>query len=153
VANRIVNMVDGRIVSDVDVAETWETLQLLQNVPLLKDITVAVLKEIAGQLGHETHPAGTTIFRAGEPGEKFYIVRSGFVKVVLSQGTRPGQELKLGPSQFFGELALFYDRPRAATITATEEVELLTLTRSQFLALMKEAPTVEQQMRKLYFAG
>jgi putative ABC transport system ATP-binding protein len=153
VANRIVNMVDGRIVSDVDIAETREMLQLLQTVPLFKSLSVAVLKDISGKLARETHPAGTVIFRQGESGEKFYIVRRGHVDAVVAEEAKPTQQIRLGPSQFFGELALLRNQPRSATITTVDEVELLTLTRTEFLALMQAAPTFEEQVRKFFFTG
>jgi putative ABC transport system ATP-binding protein len=153
VANRIVNMVDGRIVSDVDIAETREMMQLLQTVPLFKSLSVAVLKEISGDLGHEFQPAGTTIFRHGEAGEKFYIVRSGSVKAVFEEQGGTFKEVAMGPSQFFGELALLRNQPRSGTIIAVEDVELLTLTRPQFLKLMEAAPSFEDQIRKHLFTG
>lgn len=55
--------------------------------------------------------------------------------------------------QFFGELALLHDQPRSGTLVVSEDAELLTLTRPQFLALMKGAPTLEQQIRRHFFSS
>jgi putative ABC transport system ATP-binding protein len=153
VANRIVNMVDGRIVADVNIAETREMMMLLQSVPLFKNLTVPVLKEISGQLARELLPAGTVIFRHGEVGEKFYIIRKGRVTATFGEGTGTRQEFQMTSPQFFGELALLHDQPRSGTLVVSEDAELLTLTRPQFLALMKGAPTLEQQIRRHFFTG
>lgn len=152
-ASRIVNMVDGRIVSDVDIAETEELLTLLHGISVFKELTPAVLKEIATKLQREQHPAGTVIFRQGDKGDKFYIIREGEAEIEIDDGVNTRVVAKIGRGKFFGELALLRDQPRAATVKALSSLELLTLTKPQFLELVKQAPSFEDQVRRVYFGG
>ena len=152
-ASRIVNMVDGHVVSDVDIAETQELLMLLHQVSVFKELTPAVLKEVAGQLGRESFAAGEVIFEQGAVGDKFFIVRRGSVDIVIDDQVNTRVVATLGPGRFFGELALLREQPRAATVTATEPTETLTLTKVQFLNLVRNAPSMEEQIRRTYFAG
>ena len=70
-------------------------------------------------------PAGAAVVSAGEPGDLFYAIASGEVVV---EGRR------LGPGEFFGEIALLKDVPRTATVTAATDVALLALGREEFIA-------------------
>jgi CRP-like cAMP-binding protein len=76
------------------------------------------------------YPAGGCVMREGEPGDRFYVVRSGEVRV-----TAGGSEVAVvGPGGFVGEIALLRDVPRTATVTATGEAALFALEREEFLA-------------------
>jgi len=57
---------------------------------------------------------------------------------------------KLGPGDFFGELALLRKERRAATIKAIEEVELLTLSKEIFMGVVENSASFEDQLRKVY---
>jgi CRP-like cAMP-binding protein len=73
--------------------------------------------------------AGDEIVRQGEPGDRFYVIDSGSVEVVVDG--RPGASL--GPGDYFGEIALLRDVPRTATVRAREDGLLLTLTHDAFV--------------------
>ena len=79
-----------------------------------------------------TAPSGRVIVREGEPGDRFYVVRSGEVRV-----TRGGAEVaRLGPGEAFGETALLLGVPRTATVRAGPKTELLALGAEQFHDLL-----------------
>ena len=71
-----------------------------------------------------TARAGDVVIREGEPGDLFYVIESGEVEIL---GTT------FGPGESFGEIALLRDVPRTATVTALTDVELITLTRDNFV--------------------
>ena len=81
VADRIVNMVDGRVISDVVVSEAAVICEFLRKCPLFSSLTPRTLTEVADKMALETHPAGTVIVRQGDPGDKFYVIRSGVAAV------------------------------------------------------------------------
>jgi CRP-like cAMP-binding protein len=73
--------------------------------------------------------AGQELVRQGDPGDRFYIVDSGSVEVVVD-GLPTAM---LGPGDYFGEIALLRDVPRTATVRAREDGLLLTLTHDAFV--------------------
>ena len=66
----------------------------------------------------------------GDPGNSFYIIRSGEVNCTTKADGQVSVTLTRG--KFFGELALLHNAPRAATVTATTTVQVLTLDKEQF---------------------
>jgi putative ABC transport system ATP-binding protein len=150
-AHRIVNMVDGRIISDVHVKESAEIVNFLRRCPLFNTLTPGQLGTMADQVAYERHPAGTVLMRRGEPGDKFYVVRSGRVRVSGRPGLLPGHEPELGSGDFFGEVALITGEPRNATVTALEEVEVYSLGKDAFNAVLKGSETFEEEFRKIVF--
>lgn len=79
----------------------------------------------------EFFPAGSTVVRQGDRGDKFYIIRGG--KVLVTKRTDDGAELYIGTlsrGEFFGEQALLHEHRRLATVTAQPPgVECLTMDR------------------------
>jgi CRP-like cAMP-binding protein len=71
---------------------------------------------------------GETVFKQGEPGRAFYIIESGRVSVQVD-----GQErARLSTGEYFGEIALFRDTPRMASVMALEDSTLLELNGETF---------------------
>ncbi|HEX7422199.1 MAG TPA: cyclic nucleotide-binding domain-containing protein, partial [Thermoanaerobaculia bacterium] len=85
--------------------------------------------------------AGDTLFKAGEPGDSLFIVRSGEVELFIKDKT--GQKIVLtiaGPNEIFGELALLDKGARTATAVALNDCELLELDREDLLVLFEKTP-------------
>ena len=79
VADRIVNMVDGRIKSNVFVHESAFICEFLQKCPAFSKLTPRTLTEVADKMSAEHHPQGGVLIRQGDPGDKFYLIRQGSV--------------------------------------------------------------------------
>lgn len=104
-------------------------LALLRGVPIFAPLPAATLEHLAARLAPVSLAAGETLFRQGDPGDRFYVLGGGEVEV--SAG---GRELSaLGPGGYLGEIALLNDVPRTATVTARTQVELFALERGEFL--------------------
>jgi CRP/FNR family cyclic AMP-dependent transcriptional regulator len=85
--------------------------------------------------------AGDTLFKAGEPGEALYVVRSGEIELFIKDTA--GQRIALaiaGAGEMFGELALLDRGPRTATAIAMSDSELLELDRDDLLLLFQRSP-------------
>lgn len=150
-AHRIVNMVDGRIISDVHVKESAEIVNFLRRCPLFNTLTPGQLGTMADQVAYERHPAGTVLVRRGDRGDKFFVVRAGRVQVTDRPGITAGHEPQMGPGDFFGEVALITGEPRNATIVALEDVELYSLGQEEFNAVLKGSESFEEEFRKIVF--
>ena len=106
-----------------------ETLELVRSVPIFTPLPESTLEQVAGKLTTVKHPAGTTVFRQGDAGDRYYLVEEGRVDVTVDG--RVANSLERGEG--FGEIALLRDVPRTATVTATTDVTLHALERDDFI--------------------
>jgi putative ABC transport system ATP-binding protein len=149
VADRIVNMVDGRIRSDVAVHETSVICEFLRQFPLFADLQTSTLTEVADKMQVEQAVAGDVVIRQGDPGELFYLIRSGKVDVIVSDRGEERTVAHLTEGQYFGEAALLRDEPRNATIVAREESVFYTLGKDDFKDVLKRSKTFVDELRNV----
>jgi len=117
----------------------------LESVPLLATLTPYERSKIADALETAKHPAGSTIIREGDVGDTFFLLESGHAEV-RKRGVNDNAPLKTyGPGDYFGELALLEDQPRAASVVSTTEVKVATLGKDGFQRLLGP---VESIMRR-----
>ena len=85
---------------------------------------------------------GKALTREGESGREFFVIIDGEVSV-----TKDGSEIRrMGPGDFFGEIALIEDTPRTATVTAVTPLRFFVLTRQSFRSLLAQQPELEQKV-------
>ncbi|PVH98000.1 camp-dependent protein kinase regulatory subunit [Periconia macrospinosa] len=106
----------------------------LEEVPLLSSLTPYERSKIADALETKKFPPGTTIIQEGDVGESFYILESGEADV-YKRGT-PNSLKRYQKGDYFGELALLNDAPRAASVVSTTEVKVATLGKNGFQRLL-----------------
>jgi MFS family permease len=105
-------------------------LELLRDSPLFAPLRPSALESLAARLEPVRVEAGTEIVRQGEAGDRFYVVAEGEVEV-----ERDGLVLnRLGPREFFGEIALLRATPRTATVRALTPVLVYALVGAEFVA-------------------
>lgn len=73
------------------------------------------------------------VVKQGDPGNDFFIIVEGTAVVTQyrNEGEEPVEVGRLGPSDYFGEIALILDRPRAATVTAKGPLKCVKLDRAR----------------------
>ena len=115
-----------------------EKLELLKRIPLFGAFDRHHLERL-GMLTEEVDvPAAKVLIRQGELGDDLMVIYSGLVKV-----ERDGVQVnKLGPGEFFGEIALIERGPRTATVTAETACRLLVINHRDFHAMMEEFPEI-----------
>jgi MFS family permease len=109
-----------------------DRLGLLQGTPIFGPLPALTLEALAERLIPVRFDLGAQIIAEGDVGDRFYLVASGTVDV-SAHGV---QVAKLGPGDYFGEIALLHDVPRTATVTADTDVEAFALEREDFLAII-----------------
>jgi MFS family permease len=112
-----------------DVAAPTRQQLLVNEVPMFEPLSLAAKERLATKLVPLDVAAGTAIVRAGDVGDRFYLIDSGTVRIGLEGGER-----QAGPGDYFGEIALLRDVPRTATVTAATATHLFALERADFLA-------------------
>ncbi|HEY2383937.1 MAG TPA: ATP-binding cassette domain-containing protein [Terriglobia bacterium] len=150
-ADRIINMVDGRIFSDVQVAESVRICEFLTKCRVFSSLSATGLSDIADKVLHEWTPSGAPIVRQGDQGDKFYIIRSGSAAVYREEGGQKVLVATLGEGEFFGEAALVTGEPRNATVMATTDTELYTLGKEDFHIAIEASPTFKEQLLRILF--
>ena len=83
--------------------------------------------------------AGETVIKQGDDGKELFVVGSGNLKCYKKIAETERMVKEYGPGDSFGELALFYNAPRAATIIAETDCELWSLDRECFNHIVKDA--------------
>lgn len=114
---------------------------VLRRIPLFADLPPGGLAKIIADLREEHHPQGTAICYEGDEASDFYIVKSGELEVLVNRGGNQREVVAVnGPSEWFGERALFSESSRLATVIARTDVELWRLTKEKFDDLIEENP-------------
>jgi len=90
----------------------------------------------------ETLDNGAVLFRQGEAGDCLYLVVSGMLGVSVDIGAGPVSMAVLGPNQMVGEIAVFADQPRSATVTALDDCRLMRLDRDEVHAIIADTPEI-----------
>ncbi|XP_042240447.1 cAMP-dependent protein kinase type I regulatory subunit-like isoform X1 [Homarus americanus] len=108
--------------------------EFLSKVSILESLDKWERLVVADALETVSIESGSTVVRQGEPGDDFYIIVEG--TAVVMQARTPADEPvevgRLGTSDYFGEIALLLDRPRAATVIADGSLKCVKLDRARF---------------------
>ncbi|MBE3575834.1 MAG: Crp/Fnr family transcriptional regulator [Firmicutes bacterium] len=113
----------------------------LKQVPLFAQMDDDDLERLAQIVRVAEYRRGEQVFLAGDPGDAFYMVISGSVRIyILSEDGREKTLTLLGPGEFFGEMALVDDAPRSASAQALEFARLMVLSRGAFTHMITTHP-------------
>jgi len=116
--------------STVEKRKMYETF--LERVPILSQLTKWERMIIADALEPHTFEAGDTVVREGDPGDRFYIITEGEAEVYQARSSGLEHIVTLKRSDYFGEIALLTNRPRAATVVASMPLKCVGLDRERF---------------------
>ncbi len=112
--------------------------EVLADVPLFAGLSKRHLKKLAGLATTRRFARYSRMVEAGDRGDAFYVILDGRAAV-----QRPGKrDVKLGPGDAFGELALLDGSPRMATVEAQDEVLAMRLGRTAFMKMLEGEPKV-----------
>ncbi|KAH0630299.1 hypothetical protein JD844_013205 [Phrynosoma platyrhinos] len=125
-------------------AKKRKTYELfIESVPLLKSLEPSERMKIVDVIGEKTYQDGDRIISQGDKADSFFIVESGEVKILIKSKTVTGkdanQEVEIArcqKGQYFGELALVTNKPRAASAYAVGEVKCLVMDVQAFERLL-----------------
>jgi MFS family permease len=119
---------------DREVAAPAQELVLVDNVPMFAPLSVVAKEHVASKLMPVDVAPGEVVVRAGDHGDRFYIVAKG--ELEIANGARATAH----EGDVFGEIALLRDVPRTATVTATTPARLFAIERDDFLAAVTGQP-------------
>lgn len=110
-------------------------------------ITPAEVQELITHSQAHSYPAGTVLCREDQIEKVFYMILEGEVAVTKSINNTDARLLQtLGPGDFFGEMALIHNAPRAATVTAKTELVVLELDKLSFDTVLQHSSSIALAM-------
>jgi CRP/FNR family cyclic AMP-dependent transcriptional regulator len=125
-------------------------VDLLKRVPIFSDLDRKELERIAASMKQRTFSAGDTVTSEGQAGVGFFVIEEGQATVTVGGE----QRRKLGPGDYFGEVALLNESARTATITAETDLRCYGLTSWEFRPLVETHGSIAwkllQAMSKTY---
>ena len=119
-----------------------EKMRHLEDVPLLAECTQKQLRAISDISRVVEVPAGTSLTRAGQPGDEFFVILDGSAAV-----EKPGKKrVFLRPGDFFGEMSLLDGGPRSVTVRAATSLRVLVIDRKNFQGVLREVPDLTEKL-------
>jgi CRP/FNR family transcriptional regulator, cyclic AMP receptor protein len=120
-------------------ASAEDVAALLAQVPAFEQLAAGELSEVAAVAVPRSFAAGDAVFREGDASSTCYVVREGHARAIREHAD--GRQITLstfGPGDIFGELAMFDDERRSATIEAIDDLDVLAILGSDMRRLMHE---------------
>ena len=109
------------------------SVELLQHVPLFAELRQRELKRLSGSFKERKFEAGESVATEGEHGAGFFVIESGEAVVKVHGEERA----RLGPGDYFGDIAMIDQGDRTASIEAVSELECYGLTFWDFRPLIE----------------
>ncbi|HEC13642.1 MAG TPA: cyclic nucleotide-binding domain-containing protein [Acidiferrobacteraceae bacterium] len=119
----------------------------LRSIALFSDLPEKVLEKLLKHMTIHTYPRATIIFREGDHAGGLYFIHSGKVRIFV--GNEEGRELVLrtqGQGEYFGEMSLFSEVPRSASVKTVEETKLSLISRPDFKVCLTESPEISYHL-------
>lgn len=116
---------------------------MLNKVALFSGLSDDQLSFLTARSSPRTYPKGAIIVSEGDDGNALFVIQAGSVKTFLSDDN--GKEVVLstqGPEEYFGDLALFDDAPRSASVIAMEPCKVLVISKAALREALDERPEI-----------
>jgi CRP/FNR family cyclic AMP-dependent transcriptional regulator len=129
------------------VTRSADVVELLGRVPAFSTLEPADLQRIAEMALPRRFEPGEAVFREGDSSDTCYVVREGHARAVRTHGD--GRTITLatfGPGDIFGELAMFEDERRSATVEAIEPTSVVGVLGPDMRRLMKQHPEIAARL-------
>jgi CRP/FNR family cyclic AMP-dependent transcriptional regulator len=123
--------------------------ELIRRIPIFTKIDISLLKLLCFSSERLTFQVGQIVFAAGDPGDAAYVIIEGTVEVSIPTASGPLVINSLGVNDILGEIAIFADVPRTATVTATTRVETLRIAKEQFMGIIRQSPDASLELIRI----
>ena len=119
-----------------------QEVELIRRIPIFQRIQPAMQKLLCFGSERLTYDPGQALVRAGEAADAAYVIIEGTVQVTVEREP-PKEPLVIsqsGANEIIGEIGIFGDVPRTATVTATTHVEALKISKELFINIIRQNP-------------
>ena len=122
---------------------------MLDQIPLFSDLDAAELELLSSKMVTRQYPRNTVVLNEGDQSDSLYIIRSGSVKVFLSN--EEGREIILNvqrAGEYFGELALIDSGSRSASVMTQEKTALSIISKADFEDFLRQHPPANAKIMR-----
>lgn len=138
------------------VEEGVDWMSALLSSPLFEFIPPANIQTLFSKFEEQKYDAGDVVITQGEPGDYFYVIQSGRVKVERTIGDKTQLQAELNPGDNFGQDALISNVPRNATVSMLTNGTMMRLSEPDFVSLLMQPvieTVTEQETAEMVAAG
>jgi ATP-binding cassette subfamily B protein len=121
----------------------------LRTVPLFAGLSREAMAALVEKMRVERYVPDHDVVRQGDPGDRFFVIVSGRVDVLVSNHSAEYRVNTLTGGEYFGESALLAGEARTATVRTTMPTELYCLNRTDFLTLLEREPDVRRAVEQM----
>ncbi|MBD8893442.1 cyclic nucleotide-binding domain-containing protein [Roseibium litorale] len=123
-------------------------VEVLRKVPLFRGIDATKLRLLAFISDRIAFKTGERLCTQGEEGDSAFIILAGSASILVNtpDGERPVAQIK--ENSIVGEIAILCDVPRTASVVATSDMDVLTVSKDDFLKLLKEFPEMSLEVMR-----
>jgi CRP-like cAMP-binding protein len=126
---------------------------IMQKVEIFSLLSNAELRDLVSHEAVKTYAVGEIPVQQGEPGNSFYIIKSGRVDVVVEKSSRDKAVVAtLGPGNFFGEMSLLTGAVRTASIHVKEDAEFIIVDKVSFGTTLINNPAIAESLSQILSA-
>ena len=151
VADRILELVDGILISNKAVVNPSTIDNFLKKCSLFKGTNASILANVANEMKLEIFSPGEWVIRKGKFADKFYLIRSGMAEVFKEVDGETKSLGNIGPGSFFGNSARHEHAPLTASVKALEKLEILSLPKEKLVELTHTSSSFREQLEKASF--
>ncbi|MUZ71755.1 cyclic nucleotide-binding domain-containing protein [Agrobacterium vitis] len=126
-----------------------DEVEMLRRVPLFSQIAPAKLKLLAFASDRMTCREGQNLFRQGDVGDAAYVVLSGTADVLVNSDAGEIKVAEVQSNSIVGEIAILCDVSRTATVRAATRLEVLKISKENFLKLMSDFPEISSEITRV----
>lgn len=117
-----------------------QEVELIRQFPIFAKIQPAMQKLLCFSAERLTFSAGQVMFKAGDMGDAAYVIIEGKVEISVPTPSGPIVVNTVGRNDIIGEIAIFGDVPRTATVSASTRVEALKISKDLFINIIRQNP-------------
>ncbi len=125
-----------------------QEVEILRRIPLFANVEPAKLKLMCFASERITYRSGQSLCEQGDIGDAAYIIIEGSADVIVTREV-PLVVAQVGKDDIVGEIAILVDIPRTATVTATNELTALKITKDLFFRMVTDFPEMGVEIMRV----
>ena len=125
-------------------------LKLVTSVDFLKQVDPGIIMELLPLMEEKTYVRGDCVIEQGKSGDEFFLIVSGKVSVWILKGEKKLMVAELTGGQYFGEMALLTNEPRAATVMVDMDTAIFSLKKKAFYNILSKHADIFKAIKQKF---